>query len=224
MKLIDKFTKTKFGYRYINDRRFRGNVGIYQGMAVNFIYAAFRAVTGLIYSSAWLLSSAAYFLLLGIMRLCLAYAYRKRRRKGGFLYEVRCYRRTAWLLFLLNIPAGVMILIMILSETGSSYPGYTIYASATYTFYMMTLSIINIVKYRKIGSPILSSAKVINFVAAMMSILGLQNALISEFSENSENFRMLMNTLTGAGIYIIIIATACYMIFHSSKIQKRQIK
>ncbi len=92
------------------------------------------------------------------------------------------------------------------------YPGYTIYAAATYTFYMLTLAIINVVKFKKLGSPLLSAAKAMNLVSALVSILGLQNALISKFSTGGAEYRQLMNTLTGTGLYIAVIVISLYML------------
>lgn len=208
-------TAAQIGARYRSDRVFRGKVGIYRGMTVNLVYGLFRGVMGVIYSSVWLLSTAAYYLVLGCIRLGLARAYRMKR--GGLDYERRCYGRTAWLLLLLDIPMGGMIILMIVTETGSAYPGYTIYASAAYTFYIMTMSVLDVIRFRKLGSPILSAAKVLNFVAAMMSILGLQNALISTFSPEDKDYLRLMNTLTGTGIYLLVIAIAIYMVSRSRK-------
>ena len=140
--------------------------------------------------------------------------------RGGFAYEKRCYRRTAWLLFILNIPIGGMIIMMTHVNPSGSYPMYTIYASAAYTFYAVTVSAMNIAKFRKIGSPILSVSKAVNFAAALMSLLGLQNALISSFSGGDEDFRILMNRLTGTGVYIAVMAMAIYMIAVSANKRK----
>lgn len=215
MKLPD--TAAQIGARYRSDRVFRGKVGIYRGMTVNLVYSLFRGVMGVIYSSVWLLSTAAYYLVLGCIRLGLARAYRMKEARGGLDYERRCYGRTAWLLLLLDIPMGGMIILMIVTETGSAYPGYTIYASAAYTFYIMTMSVLDVIRFRKLGSPILSAAKVLNSVAAMMSILGLQNALISTFSPENKDYLRLMNSLTGTGIYLLVIAIAIYMVSRSRK-------
>ena len=217
MKLLDAIVSTETGRHYLSDRAFRGSVGIYQGMAANFAYAAFRMAEGIVRMSAWFITSAVYFALLGAMRACLAYAYRRRVRRGGLIYEHRCCRRTGGLLLLLTVPMGTMIVILIRAETGSAYPGYTIYASAAYTFYMATLSIVNLFKYRRLGSPILSAAKTLTFAAAMMSMLCLQNALIAAFSGGDAAFRVLMNTLTGTGVYLIVIAAAVCMIVRASR-------
>lgn len=127
-------------------------------------------------------------------------------------------------MFLLNIPMGGMILLMVKTNSGFSYPGYIIYLSALYTFYTMGMSINNLVKYRKLGSPILSAAKVLNFVSAMMSVLGLQTAMISAFSEGEEEFRRLMNTITGGFVYGAVAVTAVYMIVRESMQRKKMIE
>lgn len=208
--------------RYRTDMSFRGGFGIYQGMAVNFLYALFRTVTGVIYSSVWFISMAVYHFLLGGMRAYLIYAFTRRSEKGN-LYEYGCYRKTAWLLFILNIPMGGMILLMIKTNSGFSYPGYVIYLSALYTFYTMGMSVWNIVKYKKLGSPILSAAKILNLVSAMMSVLGLQTAMISAFSANGDEYRRLMNTLTGSFVYTAVVAIALYMIIKTRTERKKAV-
>lgn len=219
-KLMQKIASSAFGNQYLHDPAFRGSVSIYQGMIVNFLYMLFRIATGIRYASVWFISMAVYYMVLGGLRAYLISSYR-RREAGGLSFEYRCYRRTAWLLFLLNIPMGGMIVLMVRTNSGFFYPGYIIYLSALYTFYTMAVSIVNLVKFRKLGSPILSAAKVLNFVSAMMSILGLQTAMISRFSVNGENYRRLMNAVTGGFVYGIVVMIAVYMLLHSRKIRKK---
>ena len=214
--MMHRLTGTVFGGKYIGDLAFRGSVSIYPGMMVNFLYVVFRIFVGIRYASVWFLTIAIYDLLLGIMRLSLILSYRNRNMKS----ELRCYRRTAWLLFLLNIPMGGMIVLMVLTDSGYSYPGYVIYLSALYTFYTIILAIVNLVKFRKLGSPILSAAKVLNFVAALMSLLGLQTAMISQVSTEGENFRRMMNAITGGGVWFAVILTAVYMLLRSRKMKE----
>lgn len=216
-KPVQRIAHSEFGGKYLKDRMFRGSVGIYQGMTINFLYVVFRVITGIRYASVWFLSMAAYYLVLGILRAYLVVCYRHRTPEA----EQRCYRRTAWLLFLLNIPMGGMIVLMVQTNSGYAYPGYLIYVSALYTFYMMAISAVNLVKYRKLGSPILSAAKVLNFVSAMMSILGLQTAMIAQFSEHDDSYRKMMNTITGGFVYGIVILIAVYMLLHSKNIGKK---
>ena len=215
ISVMQRINGTAFGGRYVNDLAFRGSVSIYQGMTVNFFYMLFRIVVGIRYASVWFISMAVYYLVLGTLRLSLILSYRHRTD----IDELHCYRRTAWLLFLLNIPMGGMIILMVLTNSGYSYPGYVIYLSAMYTFYTMIFSVFNLVKFRKLGSPILSAAKVLNFVAALMSVLGLQTAMIAQFGAESDGFRKMMNAVTGGVIWLLVILTAVYMLHRSRKMK-----
>ena len=214
-RAFQKAVGTKFVGRYLNDLSFRGSISIYQGMAMNFLYVIFRIVTGIRYASVWFISMAVYYFTLGLLRAYLIRCYRDTKAD-----RIKCYRRSAQLLFVLNFTMGIMIVQMIMKNSGFSYPGYIIYLSALYTFYTMILSIVNIVKFRRLGDPILSASRVLNFISAMMSVLGLQTAMISRFSEKGDDFRKLMNTLTGGAVYIIVIVTAVYMLIRSKNIRR----
>ena len=213
--VMQRISDTEFGGKYVNDLAFRGNISIYQGMTANFLYVLFRIIVGIRYASVWFISMAVYYLVLAVLRLSLILNYRHKSKA----IELRGYRRTAWLLFLLNLPMGGMILLMVLTNSGYSYPGYVIYLSAMYTFYTMVTSVINLVRFRRLGSPILSAAKVLNFIAALMSILGLQTAMIAQFSTDGDGFRKMMNAITGGAIWLSVILTAVYMLCRSSKLR-----
>lgn len=195
-RTVQKIASLQVVGRYRYDGAFREDVRIGQGMAANLFYVVFRTVTGIRYASVWFISMAAYPLVLGGLRAYLLLCHRRRSAAAAY----RCYRRTAWLLFLLNLPMGGMILQMVRTDAGYSYPGYVIYLSALYAFYTVVAAIINLVKFRRRGNPILSAAGALNFISAMMAILGLQTAMISRFSENSEGFRLTMNSITGGAV------------------------
>lgn len=216
-KFMRKAAASPIMGRYFKDLAFRGSISIYQGIAVNLFYVAFRIMAAIRYASVWFLSMAVYYLVLGGLRAYLIVCYRRRTPE----LERRCYHTTAWFLFLLNIPMGGMIVLMVRTDSGFSYPGYVIYLSALYTFYTMITSAINLIRFRRLGSPILSAAKVLHFVAAMMSILGLQTAMISRFSENGENYRRMMNAITGGFVYGIVILIAIYMLLHGRYLRKK---
>lgn len=212
-----KAAASKITGRYLSDLAFRGSISIYQGSAVNFLYSVFRIIAAVRYTSVWFLSMAVYYLVLGSLRAYLVAGCRRRNPAR----EYRCYRTAAWLLLLLNIPMGGMIVLMVRTNSGFSYPGYIIYLSALYTFYAMAVSVINLVKFRRLGSPILSAAKVLNLVSAMMSVLGLQTAMIARFSENGEDYRRMMNAVTGGFVYGIVIVAAVTMLLRSKRLRKK---
>ena len=209
----------EIGQRYLNDTAFRGFVSVCIGLAVNFCYAAFRTVMGILYGSVWLISSAVYFVCLAWIRAGLAISYRHRSGKpAGF--ERRCYRRTAWFLFILDLPMCGMIFLTVTGNAAVSYPGYTIYASAAYTFWMLTHAIVQTKRFRRLGSPILSASKAVSLVATLMSLFGLQNGMIVTFSGKEESFRQLMNALTGAGVSAVTVVIAVSMLIRSAQAEQ----
>lgn len=215
-RVLQKIINSQTGSKYLTDLVFRGSVSIYRGMIMNFLYMIFRTVIGICYASVWSVSIAVYYLALGAIRLFLITRNRQHNKK----IAIKSYRQTGWFLLLLNIPMGAMILLMVITDSGFSYPGYAIYLSAMYTFYTVIIAIINLVKFCKLNNPILSAAKIINFVTAIMSVLGLQTAMITQFRVENDNYRSIMNAYTGSAVWIIVIITALYMLVHYKKLEK----
>ena len=77
---------------------------------------------------------------------------------------------------------------------------------------MMYLAISNLIRFRKLGSPILSAAKVLSLVAALLSLLTLQSALIDRFGAEQVAFRLLMTRLTGSAVYATVLVIAVWML------------
>lgn len=210
-KILNKVISISVVKRYLNDFKFRGTLNIYQGMIVNIFYTLFRLGVGIYYVSPWLISMGVYYLILAVMKSYLIICYKRNRN------QKKCYRNIGYGLFLLNIPMGGMIILMIKTNAGYIYPGYIIYLSALYTFYTIIIAVINIIKFHKMGNLILIASKIINFVCALMSILGLQTAMITHFSTNGESYRQMMNAITGGVVYAFVIIMALYMIIHSKR-------
>ena len=71
-------------------------------------------------------------------------------------------------------------------------------------------------------SPILSAAKAINLVAAMVSILSLETAMLAQFGGDDDPlFRQVMTGATGGGVCTIVIGMAIYMIWRANKNLKK---
>lgn len=197
---------------YRGSADFRGKVGIGFGIVVNLFHVVFRLASGLYCRSAWFISIAVYYAALVLLRVQLLGSYHGRDEN----HELRAYRRTARLLFLLNIPMGGMIFQMIRDDASMSYPGFIIYLSAAYTFYAATAAVYRAVKYRGLDAPLLSAAKALGVVSAMMSVLGLQTALLSRFSDD-RGYRLMMNGITGTVIWCGVISTAVCMLLRGRR-------
>ena len=120
---IQKFSSTALGARYLQDAAFRNGMRLCHGVVFNLLYALFRLISGLHEASIWFVAIALYYWALGGLRGYLILGY-YRRKICGPLYECRCYRRAAWLLFLLSLPMIGVIVLMVRADASFSYPGY----------------------------------------------------------------------------------------------------
>ena len=103
-------------------------------------------------------------------------------------------------------------------DKGYDYHGMLIYVMATYTFYITTQAIINLIRYRKYDSPIMDTAKVISVAAALVSMLNLETAMFAQFgNEMNPNSQKLMIMLTGAGVALSVIGLSAWMILRCRK-------
>lgn len=214
--------------RLVNDKLYRGRVVLYKGMITSMMFAAFKLVVAIIYRSVWFGAVAVYYLSLTGMRYLLVKYMKKadgiEDNDAKYLMEYRGYRLCGYFMFFLNVAMSGMTIQMVLHDKSYAYPGIIIYVSATYTFYTLTMSIINLVKYRKLNSPVISAAKVIGLASAIMSILALQTAMLTQFGAEQKDFINIMNACTGGAVCIAIFVMAIIMIYKSGKDIKKHIR
>jgi hypothetical protein len=84
--------------------------------------------------------------------------------------------------------------------------------------------VINVIRFRRHGSPIHSAAKVISLTAALVSMLSLETAMLAQFGGDDSEFRMIMTSISGGMVCTFVLAMAIYMIVRSTRYLKNQIK
>lgn len=200
--------------RFAEDVRFRTGVFLRQGLLVNLLYIAVKLTAGIYYRSWWFVTLAAYYALLAVTRFLLLW------RWGGIgpEMELRRCRLCGAALLLMNAALAGMVVLMVRQNQGYDYPGMLIYAMAAYSFYAGTVAAVNVIKFRRHGSPVLFAAKAINLAAALVSILALETAMIAQFGDqNDALFRRTMTAATGGGVCAIVLGMAVFMIAWSTK-------
>ena len=215
--LMRKLKSTSIGARFFDDVRFRSELSLYQGLFINLLYIAMKMFSGIYYRSFWFIALAIYYVLLAIMRFMLLRRSKKNRHKTSMEIEIFRYRLCGIMLLLMNQALAGIVIFMVHQNKGFDYPGMLIYAMALYAFYAVITAVINIINTRKHGSPVMSAAKAINLVAALVSILSLETAMLAQFGGDDETFRAIMTGATGGGVCIIVIGMAVYMIWRSTR-------
>lgn len=202
------------GLRYFTEAAFRVQVSLYLSLGITTAYSVLKLVTGILYSSLWLGAVAVYYILLSILRFVLL-RYLK-TAKQDLLEEYRRYRWCGGMLLVLNLSLTGIVFQMVWKNQGYQYPGTLIFAAAAYTFYTVTVSIVDLIKYRRYKSPVLSASKAIRFAAALVSLLSLETAMLAQFGDD-ESFRWMMTALTGAGVCVIVLGMSVYMLVRSGR-------
>ncbi len=216
--LIRRVRSTAIGNRFFSDVRFRTELSLYQGLLVNSLYICMKLFSGIYYRSVWFISLSVYYVLLAIMRILLLRRGKGRTDRTPMETELRRYRLCGIMLLMMNQALAGIVIFMVHQNKGFEYPGLLIYGMALYSFYSVIIAVINLVKFRKHGSPILSAAKAINLVAAMVSILSLETAMLAQFGANEDPaFRKVMTGATGGGVCTIVITMAIFMIWNATK-------
>ena len=214
--------KNPTGNRLMTDMKFRTHISLYTSFSINIIYVIFNIVSGFLFHTAWFFIFAFYYMVLAVMRfLLLRFVNRVGIGENRFK-ELRRSRLCGYILLSVNLALSGAVLMILYQNKGFFYNGIFIYVMAAFTFYIMTVAIINLIKYKKLGSPVMSMTKIISMAAALVSMLSLETAMLSEFGKDmSEENKRLMIMLTGAGVSVCIITMAVYSIIkNSSEIKK----
>ena len=213
-----KLYDNKYASRYLTDVEFKTHVSLYRSLAVNLIYVAVNAVSAAVYSTWWFALFALYYAIMAVMRFLLVRYVGKNRIGVSRLKELKRSRLCACILMTVNLALSGAVLMMVYHHRGFDYQGFLIYVMALYTFYTTAAAIIDLVKFRKYNSPVMSVSKIVKLAAALVSMLSLETAMFSQFGGGmSQDDQRLMIMLTGAGISIIVVTMAIYTIARATK-------
>lgn len=215
--LMEKLHGNPHVARYLEDPIHRTKLNLYFSVAVNIAYIFIKLITGILYRSEWLIAFALYYVLLTGIRLSLVNYIRRKDVKSDQEAEYNRLRLTGALLLPMTVALSIIIARMIGYSESADYPGVLIYGMAAYVFYAVVIAIINVFRFRKHGSPVLSAVKVVNLTAALIALIGLEAAMLSRFGGSDDlTFRPMMLGISGLAVCVIIFGMSCYMIIRAS--------
>lgn len=220
---VKKIRSTSWGASFLDDPVFRAEASLYMGLFVNLAYAAVKLAAGIYYRSLWFISLSAYYVFLSGMRFLLLHHVRRSPAGQKYGSELRRYRLCGGMLLALNLALSVIVTLVVVWNQGFEYAGYLIYVMAMYAFYALITSAVNVVRFRRYNSPVLSAAKAINLTAALVSMLSLETAMIARFDTAKDPvFRRTTTALTGFAVCIFVLSMAIYMIVMANRELKKE--
>ena len=202
----------------MTDQAFRTKVSLYIALGINLLYVVLQGAQWYLFQSWWFVVMAVYYAILSVMRFLLLRYVRANRIGSSIQSEWKRSRVCACILMLVNLCLSGAVLMILYENKGYDYPGVLIYVMALYSFYSTINAIVQIIRYRKLGSPVMSTAKVIALSAALVSMLNLETAMFSQFgADMAVESQRLMIILTGAGISIAVNAMSAALIVKSTR-------
>lgn len=207
-----------FGNRYMTDEVFRTNISLCVSFGISMLYAGINLWSWYALQSYWFMVLAVYYVIMAVMRFLLVRYVRIQKIGTSILGEWKRSRSCAYILLLINLSLSGAVLMILYQHRGYDYPGILIYVMALYTFYALTMSIVDMVKCRKMGSPVMSTAKIVSLSAAVVSLLNLETAMFAQFgADMSAEHQRIFIILTGAGVSITIVTLSVTLIGNANK-------
>lgn len=195
--------------RYRTDLDFRLRLRLTVSFGVNLCYSVYKAALGLLLGSVWFGAMAAYYLVLSAARFLLL-----RGGMGSLLAGYKKRRFCGLLLAVMTVPIAVIGAVSVYTGSATEYPGHLIFAAAAYTFYSLTMAIVNICRFRSAGSPVYSAANALALMTALVSLFFLQGAMFLAFGDGSSMERN-MNLIFAAVLAAMAVGGSVYLVADS---------
>lgn len=219
-----KIYDTTLGNRYVTDRVFRTNISLSASLAISMLYVGINVWSWHILRSYWFMVLAVYYVIMTVMRFLLVRYVRIQKIGTNIQGEWKRSRICAYILLLINLSLSGAVLMILYQSKGYDYSGVLIYVMALYTFYSTIHAIVDIVKYRKLGSPVMTTAKIVSLSGALVSMLNLETAMFAQFGgDMTPQTQRIFVILTGAGVSVAVVTMSVILIVNANK-EIRRIK
>lgn len=206
----------KFIRQTIENYRSRPFLGKFGGSLwsaiVTAAFAAYNVFLGFRTGGAWFYGIGVYYALLTCARAAILLSEAKNLREQSeetkLKREKRTYRRVAAFTVLIDLCVAAPVALMVLGKKIVSAGTIAAITMAAYTTYKITAAIVRFNKAKhRAERPCVKQLRQIGVSDALVSVLSLQNTLISVFSQGDEARKMFtLSCVSSAAIYVCLIA------------------
>lgn len=176
------------------------------GFASTVVFALYNGVLGLLHSSLWHGSICAYYILLSLLRGVLLLA--EGREGVSARWKKRIFYGTSGLMLALNGALTVPAALMVLSRRPVSMGLIPAITSATYTTYKIAAAVVGLGEKR--GNVFARELGVLRFADALVSVLVLQNTLITVMEGEASGEMFRLSAVTSGGIFLLIFGVSLF--------------
>ena len=169
-------------------------------------FTVYNGILGFLYDSIWHICIFAYYVFLLLIKGLLVFGISNKKTRNNQLTVVYI---TFMMLIIMTIAMIAPAFILVLDKRTYNLGLIPSIASAAYTTYSITMSIVNMKKAKNSDGPIIKQIRLVNIVNTLMSILVLQNTLILANGGYTDDMKKL-SMATSIGIIVLIIFIEIY--------------
>lgn len=175
----------------------------YTSLGLNFLYAIGNCTIGFLSHSWWFITVGSYHAVLTVTRFSILQI----RRKAKSDYEIEFFARrvTGILLVALSMCIVGMNVLAVVEGRGTDFHQIVMIAIATYTFTKITIAIIGMAKSKHSRSSVRKTLRNISLADACVSVYTMQRSMLVSFPGMEAADILLLNVLTGTGVWIIVL-------------------
>lgn len=201
--------KNKYLDKLLSDSQFRLFLAAAFCGGWNFVYAIFNMVLSGLYRSVWFLTLGIYYFALGCMRGALVVHGKSSKDKRK---PESVVKHIGLGFFLIAVLFSGTVALSIVENHSTGYNTIIMITIATYTFYQLVMAIVNIFKARKSLDIKVIAIRNITLGGVVVSMFSLEKSMMITFGEYATRFIFLMQAISGAGIFAIIVALGINLI------------
>ncbi len=181
-------------------------------LTVNLLSALGHGALGLWMGSAWYLILGAYYAILAVMRFGTV------RFRGD---ETFILRFSGWMLAFLAVVLGQTVVMGHYFDKAVRHHPIVMISLAAWTFYKLTLAIVNVVRVRRDPSPRMHTIRNIACAAAAASLVTLQRSMLATFGDGQVPGAQWLNDLTGCAACVFIFVMGLRMAWTKKTPERR---
>lgn len=209
--LIKLQRNNAFVHQFTTDPFMRVKFSLPASIIFDIIYASVQLVYGIMNMSLWFCVLTGYYIALAVIRMFLLREFRP-GLLGSTTTRLQIRRFVGISLLGMNIALSAMVVYIVKFDRGFTTGWLFSLIMVSYTIGALITATVGSIKFRKLNHTALTVSKVVNLVAAAVSVLVLETTLFDTFGAERTT-RRLITSITGFVVCLITLVLALFLTF-----------